>query len=147
MPPYFVIAVWGGLHLAAAVLAAWRGGWPERAGIAAAIAAWIASVLFIDNQDWMRPQYAVLVVDILFFGALGFIGLGSKRLWALAAAGFQFGAVLLHLTFAVAHYTVSSKGYLAAEFVVSLLVFAAIFVGVVRAALVRRAPDPQGSRA
>lgn len=134
MPPYLVIAIWAALHLVAAVLAVWRGGWPERAGIGAAIVAWIASVLFIDNQAWMRPQYAVLVVDLLFFATLGFIGLRSKRLWALAAAGFQFGAVLMHLTFALNPYTVSSKGYLAAEFVVSLLVFAAIFTGVMRAA-------------
>lgn len=144
MPPYFVIGIWAGLHLAAAILAVWRGGWPERAGIAAAIVAWIASVLFIDNQAWMRPQYAVLVVDLLFFAALGFIGLRSRRLWALAAAGFQFGAVLLHLTFALNPYTVSSKGYLAAEFACSLFVFAAIFIGVVRAAATggRRSAEP-----
>lgn len=141
MPPYFVIAVWASLHLACAALAVWRGGWPEWAAIGAAIVAWIASVLFIDNQAWMRPQYAVLVVDILFLAALGYIGVRSHRLWALAAAGFQFGAVLLHLTFALNPYTVSSKGYLAAEFVVSVLVFAAIFTGVIRAAL--RPAEPE----
>lgn len=81
---------------ATAATALWRGGWPERLGAGAMIAAWLGTGLVYNSILQRGAQLGPMVVDVLLLLALLFIALRSNRWWPMWACAFQALNVVLH---------------------------------------------------
>ncbi|WP_448582991.1 hypothetical protein [Thermaurantiacus sp.] len=76
---------------------AWRrGGREERLAALALLCSALLSPL-AQNRGFAGPEYWILLIDALLFLALGAIALTSRAFWPLWAAGFQLGALAVHL--------------------------------------------------
>ena len=109
-------------------VALWRGAWPERAGAAAMVAAWVISALFQSSLQRWGVKTGVMTVDILLCAALLAIALTSTRWWPMWACGFQAMNVILHLA-VMADAKVWGWAYYVAGSVFSYLTMIALFVG------------------
>lgn len=83
------------------------GGVTGRAGAAVILAKTVLdmSTAWIDYSwhgtlypSWQGTMYPLLVIDILCLACFMVLAMRSNRLWPLWAAGFQFVAVLIHLS-------------------------------------------------
>jgi len=78
--------------------AAWRGGWPERAGAAIMIAATILTIVAGSfNPAWNKPQTGIFLVDLMMLAALVNLALYSDRYWPLWVTSFHLIAVTIHV--------------------------------------------------
>ena len=109
--------------------AAWRGERPERLGAALIAVAWGLTDLAELRNNWLEPQYGILVVDIATFVGLAAIAFMFKRAWAICAASFQAVAVLTHLAFVI-NPAALYRAYYMANFSIGFLLLGAILGGV-----------------
>jgi hypothetical protein len=77
-------------------LAWYRGGREERLAALALVAGAILTPL-AQHRGFAGPEHGIVLVDLLLFAALGAIALRSRAFWPLWAAGFQLGALAVHL--------------------------------------------------
>lgn len=115
--------------LIAAGVALWRGGWPERLGGGAMIAAWFATGLVYNTIQPFGPQAAVVLVDATLMLVLLFIALRSDRWWPMWACGFHGLTLILVLATLADTKLTSRTGYIAGGGVFSYLTMAALFFG------------------
>ena len=124
------IAIWAIAILVMAVASGIRGEWPERAGVTAALVAWLTSVLVGQlSHTWTAPLSGVFGVDILLLISLFVIGATSSKLWPLLACGFQLCEVCLHVAFWLQPSLWSYAYYVGLQ-ITSCAVLLAIGVGV-----------------
>lgn len=109
-------------------LAFWRGGREERIAAAACIAAWFASPLVQDKQNWLDPQWGMMIVDAGLFLALTILAVTTSRIWPLFAAAFQLVGMVVHLGMIVDH-EIRALAYLRGLVIFSYLVLVALAVG------------------
>ncbi len=112
----------------AVITALWRGGWPERAGAIAMVAAWVATALFQSSLQRWGVKTGVMIIDTLLLVALLTIALKSSRWWPMWATGFQAMNVVLHLA-VMADARIWGWAYFVAGSVFSYLTMIALFVG------------------
>ncbi|MCS6986347.1 MAG: hypothetical protein NZM40_02765 [Sphingomonadaceae bacterium] len=77
-------------------VALWRGRRDERLGALAVTGAALASPFVVDQRFTGRETW-LLLIDLALFVVLGMIALRSNRFWPLWAAGFQLGALAVHV--------------------------------------------------
>lgn len=92
-----MLQVFGLVVLVATIIMAYRwGGRDERfAAGAFAIATFASRVL--DAGNFQHVQISILVVDVVLFGALLVLALGSDRFWPIWAAAFQLVGTTVHV--------------------------------------------------
>lgn len=73
-----------------------RGGRDERLAAIAMLMAAAATPLLVSNQ-FAGLEAGVVLVDVALFLTLSAIAMQSNRFWPLWAAGFQLGALVVHL--------------------------------------------------
>jgi len=112
-----------------------RGGRLERQAIAIVALAWVASAL-APIGDRTGPSWAIAAIDGLLLLYLLYLAAFSRRLWPVAAAGFQLLILATHAAFAV-RSELEQWGYFTAYYLWSWGVLAALTVG----ALTTRRPD------
>lgn len=93
MPEPFLFAA---LLLATLALAWRRGGRDEWLAALALLGGAILTPL-AQHRGFAGPEHGIVLVDILLFVALTAIALRSRAFWPLWAAGFQLGALAVHL--------------------------------------------------
>lgn len=126
---HVTLVEWYGLAilLAVCLLAAWRGGKPERRATAIVAVCWIASVV-VDNDGSTGVQWAIFGVDVFLAGWLSFEALSKTRLWLLVAAGAQILIVLTHVGFLL-QPAMMQEGFFSAYYVWSYVVLLALALG------------------
>lgn len=124
--------------LVTAGVATWRGAWPERAGAAAMVLAWVASALVYNSIQLRGFQVAPMLVDIGLTLALLYLAMRSDRWWPMWACAFQALNVVLHFALAAEHVLWRSAAWLASS-CFSYLAMLALLCGALGR---RRAPDP-----
>jgi cytochrome bd-type quinol oxidase subunit 2 len=77
-------------------IALMHGGRDERTAAFAIMAAAILTPLS-QSQDFASPEVGILAVDAMLFGVLTAVALRSRSFWPMWAAGFQMGALAIHL--------------------------------------------------
>ncbi len=83
--------------LIAALVLAWRcGGRDERLAAVALLGGAVLTPL-AQLRGFAGPELGIVLVDALLFVALAAIALRSRAFWPLWAAGFQLGAIAVHL--------------------------------------------------
>lgn len=120
-------------HVAMALtflLALWRGGSLEKQVASVVGVAWVASV-FAPN-DRSNLSWVLLAIDIGLLMYLLYHAAFSRRLWPVAAAGFQLLIVATHTTFGLRDH-LEQWGYFTAYYLWSWGVLACIVVGTLRA--------------
>ena len=111
MPPltlFYLISM-----LAILPLAWFRGGHPERAGVALFLCIYIASAL---TQTWRDGDilWGPLVVEVTFLAGLIRLALKRDRWWPMAATAFQFLLVILLIGAALTSEITARSGIVAA---------------------------------
>lgn len=83
--------------LVATLAVAWRrGGRDERLAALALIGGAVLTPL-AQLRGFAGPEFGIVLVDALLFTALAAIALRSRAFWPIWAAGFQLGALAVHL--------------------------------------------------
>ena len=121
-------AIWAAYLAVICIYALWRGGRPERTAAIAFILAWVATNLLEDRQNWLDPQWGILVVDGLLLATLLWLALTADRSWTLWSAAFQLLGVVTHGAM-MADRSVGSWAYITGDIIFSYLVVAALAVG------------------
>lgn len=88
--------LFAGLLVGTLAFAWYRGGRDERLGALALVGGAILTPL-AQLKGFAGPELGIVLVDGLLFLALGAIALRSRAFWPLWAAGFQLGALAVHL--------------------------------------------------
>ena len=85
--------------LLVALLAWWRGEWPERTAAALYVAAWIGTQLLKPDllHRYHYVEIGVLTVDATLLVALTFLAIRSGRGWLIWATAFQLLSTSAHL--------------------------------------------------
>ena len=88
-----------GLLVAACLLAAARGGRPERLTALLFVTAWIASIAVERPfaERYATLQTATMAIDLILFGALLAIALTSRRYWPMIVVSLQAVILIAHL--------------------------------------------------
>lgn len=84
------------LLLSTLALAWRRGGRDERLAALALIGGAVLTPL-AQLRGFAGPEFGIVLVDALLFAALAAIALRSRAFWPIWAAGFQLGALAVHL--------------------------------------------------
>lgn len=122
----------GFVALAIAALAAFvRGGALEKQAAVVVAAAWIASALAPLNGR-IGPSWVIVVIDVLLLIYLLYHAAFSRRLWPVAAAGFQLLILATHAAFGL-RPDLEQWGYFTAYYVWSWGVLVALAVGALTA--------------
>jgi hypothetical protein len=76
----------------------WRWGGPdERSGGVAVLAATLLTPA-AQSQGFAGPEVGIVAVDAALFACFGALSLRSSAFWPIWAAGFQLGALAVHLS-------------------------------------------------
>ena len=126
---HVTLVEWYGLGalLLVCLLAAWRGGAPERRVTAVVAVCWVASVV-VDNDGSRGVQWAILGVDVFLAGWLVVEAMVRPRIWMLGAAGAQILILLTHIGFALTP-AMMQEGFFSAYYIWSYVVLVAVAVG------------------
>ena len=116
--------------VATVALTAWRGGRPERIGVAIIACAWILTPFVELRGSWYQPQWGIFGVDVLNLLALASLAFIYDRRWPVCAAGFQAIAVLTHVAFLINPHALY-RGYFYANFAVGFLLLGSLLGGIV----------------
>ncbi|WP_194745523.1 hypothetical protein [Thermaurantiacus tibetensis] len=108
--------VFAALLATVVVLAFARGGPEERIGAGALLAASLLTPV-AQLRRFAGPEYGIVLVDALLFLVLAALGLRSRAFWPLWAAGFQLGALAVHLAAA------KMPGMLPAAYAATLIIW------------------------
>lgn len=119
--------------------ALWRGGRPERIFGLVLVIAWTVSPFLLNTDDWIDPQWAEAVVDLIVLGVLFWLALTSDRYWPMWATAFHGVGVLMHLTMLV-DPRVPPWAYRTASAIWSYAVLFALVIGT--ALEVRKGKEP-----
>lgn len=120
--------IWAAAMFAVSAYALWRGGRIERLVAGANILAWLATITVQNRQDWLHPQWGVLVVDVGFLALLLALVVRTTRGWVMPAAAFQLLAVVTHMAI-MADKGVRAWAYITALILWSYLVLISLAVG------------------
>ena len=131
--------IWISALVAVCAFALWRGGPADRQAAAAALAAWVLSLIVQDTQDLFDPQLGILAVDTGFLLFLIWLALTRDRTWLLFAAAFQLLGVVMHLA-SIADTGVRNLAYLRSLAIWGYLFVIALGIGAYTA---RTRPPPQ----
>ena len=96
---FAIYLTFGALWLLSCIYAWLHGGWEGR---------WLAVMLIIaallspfaqsrHSQNWIEPQYGVLIVDLVLFIGMMIVGYFSDRYWPLWMLAFHLLSVLTHI--------------------------------------------------
>lgn len=110
------------------IVAVWRGGRPERLGIAIVALGWVATPIVERRQSWYEPQFGIMAVDAAILAAFVVIAFRYGRYWTLLAAGFQSIAVLTHFAFLIDPHALY-RAYYFENYSIGFLILGAIFGG------------------
>jgi hypothetical protein len=130
--------VWDAVVLLVCAAAAWRGGRDERVAAAALLVGVVLSKAVYAHHA-QQVEWGVLAVDSALLATLVWIALISDRFWPIAAAAFQFLAVIVHLA-RVADPSLGGWAYFSAEILFGYLLAGAIAVGTFNARRKNSAP-------
>jgi hypothetical protein len=106
-----------------------RGERAERLGVSIVAAGWLITPLVEQRESWLRPQYGIMIVDIVILAAFAVMTARFRRYWLILATAFQAIAVLVHLGFLLepkAFY----RAYFVETFAIGYLVLGSILGGV-----------------
>jgi hypothetical protein len=81
--------------------ALWRGGRPERIFGLVLLIAWTVSPFTINTNNWLDPQWAEAMIDLVVLAALLWLAFTSDRYWPMWCAAFHAVGVLMHVTMLV----------------------------------------------
>lgn len=110
-----------------ALLAFLRGGALEKQAAGLIVLAWLASAL-APLGGRIGPSWVIIGIDVLLLIYLLYHAAFSRRLWPVAAAGFQLLIVATHAAFGL-RPDLEQWGYFTAYYVWSWGVLAALAVG------------------
>jgi len=108
--------------------ALWRGGKPEKLLAIGLILGSLATAVVENRQDWLYPQWGILLVDFGYLALAVWIGMRSDRVWPLFTAGFQLVAVITHGAM-MADRGVGGWAYITAGVIWSYMILLSIVVG------------------
>ena len=82
----------------------WIGAKEERIVLIVLISNFVATGILYraGGENWLEPQVAVLIVDIIVLAITLWVAVTSKRFWPLAIAAFQIGPVFTYMAVQVA---------------------------------------------
>lgn len=112
------------------MLAFWRGGALEKQVACVVAAAWIASAL-APLGGRIGPAGLLVAIDVGLLLYLMYHAAFSRRMWPVAAAGFQMLIVATHVTFAL-RIQLEQWGYFTAYYLWSWGVLLCIAIGAIR---------------
>ncbi len=119
--------VFAGL-LVCTLLMAWRWGGRDERIAASALLAGALLTPFVQHRGFAGPEAGIVLVDFLLFLVLAAIALRARSFWPLWAAGFQLGALAVHLAAAYMP-TMLPAAYAATLIIWSYPVVAAVLLG------------------
>lgn len=138
MPTTVLLAItFGGLAVAA-VLAALRGSWVDRAVVAAFIANEAASAFLIDPNYWGAVQRGAFLADLALLAVLLVVTVRWPRTYLLVLSILQLAMVGVHVARLIPA-PLHQAGYAFALFVLTEVQVLTLPIGL---ALVRRRPKP-----
>ena len=108
----------------------WRGGRPERLGMALVAAGFLLTPLVERRESWFQPQFGILAVDLATLALLVAMAYRYDRYWPICAAAFQTIAVLTHFAFWI-NPEALYRAYYFGNFSIGFLLLGSIIGGVV----------------
>lgn len=133
--------VWFVALMLVSALALWRGGWPERLVATLWAAGWFISRGVYNYDNWIDPQWSVLMVDLVLLAVFLVLAMKTDRNWLLFAAAFQLLNVITHVAMIIDD-SVRARAYVYGLIIWSYMVLFAIAAGAWQAWRVRQTQAP-----
>lgn len=121
----------------------WRGGHPERAGVAIFVVAYTVSIL-VQGLSIGDLRWGEALVDLATLGAFVWLAIRADRWWALVVCAFMFLTMVAHGVMIIVP-ELDQRGDVAARWGLGLAAILALLGGVFERWLAGEAPASMGA--